>query len=253
MIETWRRLCEMCVFSLHEFTISSSKQQMFCSQICVYHIYIYTCTTYIGMIIPLIFLEWELFAPFCRRKTSPFPTGAARMSWTFAALSCGRTCPKRWRPRCRGSCGGKLLKSPWGCVFFWGAWKKMTKNHGTWKRTIEYCKEMICDNVTFFFCEKSWWSNHFSFRSIFLFGTWINFPVKATPSRVVFLGPHSDTRYMHPLQLGRHFQTSISINKWVVCWKSHLAEIMISPNLTMEFVWSQSLTPLEFLLNFSST
>ena len=24
----------------------------------------------------------------------------------------------------------------------------MTKNHGTWKRTIEYCKEMIYDNVT---------------------------------------------------------------------------------------------------------
>ena len=24
----------------------------------------------------------------------------------------------------------------------------MTKNHGTWKTTIEYCKEMICDNVT---------------------------------------------------------------------------------------------------------
>ena len=98
--------------------------------------------TYIQyMIIPFDFVGMGVFSPSSRRKTSLPPTpplldGAARMSWTFAALSCGRTCPKRWRPRCRGGCGGKWLKSPWGWCFF-------EEDGKQWQKIMEHGKELL--------------------------------------------------------------------------------------------------------------
>lgn len=229
MIETWRRLCEMCVFSLHEFTLSSKSNNKTFAYYNLYSVYDH----------PFWFCWNGSFLPIpAAVKPPPFPTPYRRSCQDVMNVCCALLWPdlpeevaaqvpwKLWRlPMVGGWSGWSHHQLVW---FLRRMENKRLKNHGTWKTTIEYCKEMICDNVTIcFFCEKSWWNNHC-------------LKVVVSVSDPFFVLEHEFSLWRRHLQ-GWYFWATLtqdicihsnwddiskppfSINKWVVCWTSHLA------------------------------
>lgn len=92
------------------------------------------------MIIPLSFLIGS-FTILSLRKPPPFPTPYRRSCWGCheRLLRSPVAGPARrgGGPGARGGCGGKWLKSPWGCVLF------LEEDGKKWQKIMEHGKELL--------------------------------------------------------------------------------------------------------------